>query len=195
MGQCKFQKNCLVFVGAATARRDTYCAGLVEASPRCYARQQNVTEGAVQGQGTFVRVERRFRERRPYVLTMRGMCCVLKRLQQENKAKSRQLASRMLGKASEKAASKCKKGTNEEAKNGSAAAPPRTDTRGTNKAGSAAASPTDAGDTNERPNFIEAAQFEGSREGYCFQRGSAGIGYYIDIPPVPAAVDLVSAPF
>lgn len=44
----------------------------------------------------------------------------------------------------------------------------------------------------QKKEFIESKKFIGSKKGYKFQKGKLGVGYYVDVPPVPDKMALAA---
>ena len=46
--------------------------------------------------------------------------------------------------------------------------------------------------SEEKKSFIQSKKFKGSKKGYIFQAGKEGVGYYLDVPPVPDKMALAA---
>lgn len=44
---------------------------------------------------------------------------------------------------------------------------------------------SDTASSKEKSDFIASKKFKGSKKGYVFKKGAKGVGYYIDVKPVP----------
>ena len=50
----------------------------------------------------------------------------------------------------------------------------------------------DKSSSEEKRSFIPSEKFKGSKKGYIYQAGKNGVGYYLDVPPVPDKMALAA---